>query len=291
MKMLTIFTPAYNRAYTLPKLYESLCNQTFQDFEWLLVDDGSTDHTRELIDGWIKDGKINIRYIYQENAGKMTAHNMAVKVSDAELFMCVDSDDYLCSAQVIEGIVSFWDSHNKNHNCDICGIIAFKEIGQRKMSFPKGMSITHLSELSERGFKGEVALVFKSDVLKRYPFPKYPGEKFITDVYIYDQIDREYRFLLYPQHVQHCRYHEDGYSCHYMELLFANPLGFRAYHNQCVKFRKRGWLKSVICYIALSIRVGCRGMLAEAADKKLTILLFPLGILKYFFDNYRLSHL
>ena len=291
MRRLTIFTPTYNRAYTLPKLYESLCIQTFHDFEWLIVDDGSTDHTRELIDGWIKDGKINIRYIYQENAGKMMAHNMAVKISDSELFMCADSDDYLCSAQVIEGIISFWDVHNKSHNCDICGIIAFKEIGQRKMSFPEGMSIAHLSELSERGFKGEVALVFKCDVLKRYPFPKFPNEKFVTDVYIYDQIDREYRFLLYPQHVQHCRYHEDGYSYHYMELLFANPLGFRAYHNQCVKFRKRGWLKSVICYIALSIRVGCRGMLVEAANKKLTILLFPLGILKYFYDNYRLSQL
>ena len=90
MKRLTIFTPTYNRAYILPKLYESLCVQTCQDFEWLIVDDGSTDNTQELVKEWIEDKKISVRYVYQENRGKMQAFNKAVSLSESELFVCVD---------------------------------------------------------------------------------------------------------------------------------------------------------------------------------------------------------
>lgn len=291
MKRLTIFTPTYNRAYILPKLYASLCEQTCQDFEWLIVDDGSTDHTKELVDNWRQVCKVSIQYIYQDNAGKMMAHNKAVQASKTELFMCVDSDDYLCSVQVVEDIISFWDNHSGKLIEDICGIIAFKEIGKKLMAFPEGMNIAHLSELDDKGFKGEAALVFRRDVLEQYLFPYFIGEKFVTDVYIYDQIDQIYSFLLYPYYVQHCDYHEDGYSHNYMKLLFNNPQGFRAYHNQYVRFKKKGYLKSVICYVALSLRIGDRGILRNAANKVLTILLFPLGVLKYIYDNYRLSHI
>ena len=93
--LLTVCTPTYNRAHTLPRLYESLVRQTSQDFEWLVVDDGSTDNTRELVDGWVAEGRIRIRYVYKENGGKPSAHNLGVRMAAGELFFCVDSDDYL----------------------------------------------------------------------------------------------------------------------------------------------------------------------------------------------------
>ena len=291
MERLTIFTPTYNRAYILPKLYESLCEQTCKDFDWLIVDDGSTDYTKELVEEWLNEKKIAVRYVYQDNSGKMMAHNRAVKETQAELFMCVDSDDHLCSAQVVGDVISFWDNHSKILHNNICGIVAFKEMGKKRMAFPEGMNIAHLSGLEEKGFNGEVALIFRRDVLEQYPFPSFVGEKFVTDVYIYDQIDQKYMFMLFSYYVQHCEYHEDGYSHNYMKLLFNNPKGFRAYHNQCVSFRKKGYLKSVICYVALSLRIGDWKMILHASDKTLTILLFPLGILKYIYDNYRLSKL
>ena len=126
MKRLTIFTPTYNRAYILPQLYDSLCEQTCQDFEWLIVDDGSTDNTWELIEKWMHEERVEIRYFFQENSGKMMAHNKAVQDSKSELFMWVDSDDYLCSAQVVGEVISYWDCHNKESKDDICGIIAYK---------------------------------------------------------------------------------------------------------------------------------------------------------------------
>lgn len=291
MKRLTIFTPSYNRAYILPRLYESLCKQTSQDFEWLIVDDGSTDDTKELVEGWIHEDKLAIRYFYQENSGKMMAHNKAVRESKSELFMCIDSDDHLCSNKVVEDTLAYWQQQIAivDNAMRICGLIGYKKIGNKEQNFPQGIKIAHLSELFEKGFSGETTLLFRRDILEKYPFPYFEGEKFVTDVYVYDQIDRIYKFLLFPYYMLNCEYQIGGYSNNYMKLLFDNPKGFRAYHNQCVKFRRRGYLKSVICYVALSIRIGDWKMFRNAANPFLTALLFPIGVVKYFFDNQRLS--
>lgn len=292
MKRLTIFTPTYNRAYILPKLYESLCFQTCKDFEWLVVDDGSMDNTRELVDDWIHEGIIDVRYCYQENGGKMRAHNRAVIEAQGELFMCVDSDDCLNSGSVVGDLLVFWQ-RQKNEMGDafqeIGGLIGHKQLEKPVIKFPENVGPVHFSELAGLGFKGETALCFRRDILLRYPFPSFEGEKFVTDVYVYDLIDRESRFLLFPYIVQKCRYHEDGYTHNYIKLLYDNPQGHRAYHNQCVKFKKKGYLKNVICYVALSLRIGGKRMFADAANRPLTILLFSFGVLKYLYDNYRLS--
>ena len=107
---ITVFTPTFNRAHILPKLYNSLLKQTNQNFEWLIVDDGSTDNSKTIIDEWIKQNRIVIKYFYQKNSGKMMAHNLGVLKSEEELFMCVDSDDYLFDENVINKIITKWES-------------------------------------------------------------------------------------------------------------------------------------------------------------------------------------
>lgn len=106
---LTVFTPTFNRAYTLHLCYESLKRQSCNDFLWLVVDDGSSDNTRELVESWIDEGVIQIRYYYQENLGMHGAHNAAYDIIDTELNVCIDSDDYL-SDKAVEWIVSFGNS-------------------------------------------------------------------------------------------------------------------------------------------------------------------------------------
>ena len=101
---LTIFTPTYNRANTLGRLYESLKIQSNQDFEWLIVDDGSSDDTQALIDSFIEEQILSIRYIKQSNAGKQAAWNNAVLNAQGEFFCGVDSDDALAAANNIEEI-------------------------------------------------------------------------------------------------------------------------------------------------------------------------------------------
>ena len=93
--LLTVFTPTYNRAHTLPRTYASLKNQDSFCFEWLIIDDGSTDNTRELVESWIAENKIPIRYHYQENQGMHGAHNTAYRLINTELNTCIDSDDYM----------------------------------------------------------------------------------------------------------------------------------------------------------------------------------------------------
>ena len=116
---LTIFTPAYNRAYTLHKCYESLKKQTNKDFEWLIIDDGSTDNTRQLVQSWIEENIIPIKYHYQKNQGMHGAHNTAYELIDTELNVCIDSDDYMPD-DAVEKILKFWD---KNKSDNIAGIV------------------------------------------------------------------------------------------------------------------------------------------------------------------------
>ena len=120
-KMLTVFTPAYNRAHTIGRTYESLCRQTCQDFEWLVIDDGSSDHTKELVEGWIKENKIPIRYIYQNNQGMHGAHNTAYRNIHTELNTCIDSDDYMPD-DAVEKIISFWNQYGSDKYAGFIGL-------------------------------------------------------------------------------------------------------------------------------------------------------------------------
>ena len=107
-KTLTIFTPAYNRAHTIDRTYQSLIRQTCKDFLWLIVDDGSTDGTKKLVEGWIRENKIPISYIYQENQGMHGAHNTAYKNITTELNTCIDSDDWMPDMKLAVNAKLLW---------------------------------------------------------------------------------------------------------------------------------------------------------------------------------------
>ena len=131
--LLTVFTPTFNRAYTLDNTYRSLVRQPNKSFIWLIVDDGSTDNTKAVVDDWICENKISIEYHYQENAGKMVAHNWASQLCKTELFLCLDSDDQLTDTAV-EDVISFWEKH-RNDRDDLLGIIAPKTIVNKEGSY------------------------------------------------------------------------------------------------------------------------------------------------------------
>ena len=116
--MITVFTPSYNRANTLPSLYDSLLKQIKTEFEWLIVDDGSSDNTKEYVDALICDNKITIHYIYQKNAGKQAAYNVGLQNAKGDIFLCVDSDDILAEncLKTIENDFSKMNDNNLNNN-------------------------------------------------------------------------------------------------------------------------------------------------------------------------------
>ena len=289
MKRLTIFTPTHNRAYILPKLYESLCVQTCQDFEWLIVDDGSTDNTKELVDTWMGEGRIAIRYVHQQNGGKMRAFNKAVSLADSELFVCVDSDDQLSSEHVVKDSLIFWAEHkNDDLTKKIAGIVSLKEISNKSLSLSNIPPFGTISTLG-KSIAGEMSIITRTDILRHYPYPSFEGENFITDVYIFDQMDEEYVFLFHPYFSQQCAYQKDGYTFNYRHLLFKNPRGHREYHAQRIRLKKENWIKSVICYISMSLFVRDHTLFSKSPNLFMTILLYPMGCMKYLYDRCMLN--
>ena len=288
MKRLTVFTPTYNRAYILPKLYESLCKQTCQDFEWLVVDDGSTDQTKELVECWINEKKISIRYVFQENGGKMRAYNKAVSLTETELFVCIDSDDQLASEFVVKDSLAFWDEHK--NDC-----LEKKKAGMVSLrcSLHGEQSMTTLSHGSLHdicsNYEGETTIFLLTQIVRNYPYPSFEGENFITDVYIYDRMDEDFCFLFHPYISQKCDYHEDGYTMSYRRLLFKNPRGHREYHAQRIRLKKENWIKSVICYISMSLFVRDHTLFSKSPNLFMTILLYPMGCMKYLYDRCMLN--
>lgn len=232
-KRLTVFTPTYNRAGLLKRVYDSLLIQNNASFLWLIVDDGSTDNTKEVVDGFISEGKLEIIYKYRENGGKMRAHNMGVSLCETELFMCLDSDDWL-NGNAVNEVLSAYDSIS-NKDC-IAGIVAHKGKSETELltgvEFPEGINKSSLYNLYLNGFKGETTLVFKTEVIKKYPFPEIDGEKYVPEDFIYDKIDKDYVYIVVPRIITICELMENGYTDSVKKLKHENKIAFYLYYEQ-----------------------------------------------------------
>lgn len=281
--MLTIFTPTYNRAYTLPRLYESLCEQTSKDFTWLIVDDGSVDETAELIAGWNAENKISIRYYYQENQGKSAAHNKGVELTETELFTCVDSDDYLVPV-AIERIIETWISKK---DAEIIGIVAQKvDIkGTSLTSYVETDSSTgRLKELyDKKKILGDAMLVYESKKIKKYAFPKFENEKFVPEAYLYDLLDQEGVLYVITDRLYVAEYLEDGYSKSMAKTILKNANGYIAYIIQRLCFDKtlkEKFLDS-IRYVGIALGAKKKQIIRQTPYPFICFIAFPFGYLFY----------
>lgn len=210
---ITIFTPTYNRAHTLTRLYNSLLNQSFKDFEWLIVDDGSTDNTKPLIESFINENKINIRYYKQENGGKHRAINKGVLLANGELFFIVDSDDYLVdnALEIIQNEYKLIQTDNEF--AGVSGRRIYpdeKLIGNEMKTSP--IDANALDIRIKYRITGDMAEVYKTDVLKRYPFPDFPGEKFCAESLVWNRIAQKYKFRYTNHKFYVCEYLPGGLS-------------------------------------------------------------------------------
>lgn len=271
MKTLTVFTPAYNRAHTIGRTYESLLRQTCKDFEWLVIDDGSIDNIRELVEGWISEDKIPIRYIYQENQGMHGAHNTAYRNISTELNTCIDSDDYMPD-DAVENIISFW---RKNGSDKYAGIVGLDQTEDGKIigsEFPDGMTATTLQGYYAKGGSGDKKLVYRTDVIKRYPeYPLFEGERYVGLAYKYMLIDRDYQLLTLNEPLVTVEYQLDGSSYNMYRQYWRNPKGFSFFRKTemvCATTLKRRFI-SCIHYVASSLIAKNGRFLWESPKKAL----------------------
>lgn len=287
MKSLTVFTPAYNRAHLLPRLYESLCRQTSDDFEWLLIDDGSSDNTKELVVQWIRENRIVIRYIYQQNQGMHGAHNTAYSNINTELNTCIDSDDYMTD-NAVELILKKWNSIEQQKYAGIIGLDAL-ESGQI-IGTEFQIAYTTLEDFYLRGGKGDKKLVYRTDIIKRYPeYPVFEGEKYVGLGTKYLFIDKDYQLATLNAVLVIVEYQDNGSSNTMFAQYLKYPKGFiynRITTMQYSKSIKRKFIEA-IHYVSSCIILKKRNFLNDSPEKLLTLLAIPFGMLLYLLIQYK----
>ena len=288
-KTLTIFTPAYNRAYTLHLGYEALLRQTCKDFEWLIIDDGSTDNTRELVEGWIAENRIPIRYHYQENQGMHGAHNTAYRLIDTELNTCIDSDDYMPD-DAVEKIITFWKENGSDTVAGIIGLDADFNGNLIGTPFVKNNQLTTLSGFYARGGKGDKKQVYRTAVIKQYPeYPLFKGEKYVSLGYKYELIDQDYPLLTLNEVLVKVEYRADGSSMNMFRQYIKNPQGFafiRKSSMQLAPTAGRRFMEAVH-YVSSSLILRNKCFLQESPRKLLTLCAIPFGIALYTYIKYK----
>ncbi len=227
---LTVFTPAYNRGYILDQLYTSLKNQTVYEFEWLVIDDGSTDNTQELIQKWINENPpFSIRYYQVPNGGKHRAINRGVQLARGKLFFIVDSDDHL-TEDAVETVLRWERELPQNPPCPFAGVAGARGYTQEQMigrGHGKPYVDCSAQERTLYGIMGDKAEVFYTEILKQFPFPSFEGETFLTESVVWLAIgSKGYKLRWYDRIIYIGAYLEDGLTAHNMDLFYRNPRGY-----------------------------------------------------------------
>lgn len=288
-KRLTVFTPAYNRAYTLHLGYEALLRQTCRDFVWLIVDDGSTDNTRQLVEHWIQEGKIEIRYHYQENQGMHGAHNTAYRLIDTELNTCIDSDDYMPD-DAVEKILTFWRAQGSEQVAGIVGLDADFQGCLIGTPFPVGCKYTTLGGFYAQGGRGDKKLVYRTEIIRRYPeYPLFEGEKYVSLGYKYQMIDQDYPLLALNEVLVNVEYRPDGSSMNMYRQYIRNPRGFAFIRKSSMRLAPtlRRRFMEAIHYVADSMLAQNARFIEEAPCKLLVLLALLPGIAWYGYIRYK----
>ncbi|MBR9846425.1 MAG: glycosyltransferase family 2 protein [Algicola sp.] len=285
MKLVTVFTPTYNRAYCLEKLYISLKGQSSNDFKWLIIDDGSSDNTKDLVKTWISQGDVDITYVSKENGGMHTAHNVAYRTIDTELNVCVDSDDCM-PLNAIESIKNTWLKVRSNE--ELAGLIGLDEdtkgslIG--KGFSEEGVPITLDEYYHKQKGKGDKKLVLRTSITSAYPkYPEYSGEKLVPLSSLYTLICRD--FKLYPVNDVWVTvdYQPTGSSATIISQYFRSPKGFRYARVLSMNYSTSTYLKltSAIHYNISNLILREFVKIFNNSFFYITIPLLPLSVFFY----------
>jgi glycosyltransferase involved in cell wall biosynthesis len=282
MPILTVFTPAYNRAHTLPRTFESLLLQDCKDFVWLIVDDGSSDQTSELVRNWQQgDPGFEIRYIYKDNGGMHTAHNVAYNNIDTELNVCIDSDDCLAPGAV-KKILTKWEELKGCGYAGMIGLDADLNGNLIGTEFPEGMYETTVSEYYDAGGSGDKKLVYRTDVIKKYPpYPTFEGEKYVALAYKYRLIDQDYKLGVINDVLCNVEYQPDGHGAGMWKEYLRSPKGFAFYRKICMQYAlsKKRLIIDCIHYCSSSLLVKNKNYIAESPRKALTVICTVPGMM------------
>lgn len=292
--LITILTPSYNRAHTLNRLYKSLLRQTNKNFEWLIVDDGSTDNTKKVVDSFINDNKISINYIFQLNGGKHRALNTGIKNIDSELTFIVDSDDFLKN-DAVENIEFFYNKYKDDKT--ICGFSFLRCFLNGNINGPLFKENEYKSDyitcrINEKNW-GDKAEVYYTYILKKYPFLEVEGEKFLSECYVWGQIAEKYDMIHINKAIYVGEYLDDGLTSNMNIRKYNSPIGYSSTFNMMCNNKTNliNKIKFTLIYAAYSYiaKISILNQFKKSRSKILYILLFPFGLLYMFYIKNRLK--
>lgn len=289
---ISILTPTFNRGNLLKKLYDSIKNNINTckcSVEWLIMDDGSTDDTKNIIEKYKEEKIVGIKYFYQENKGKMEAiNNLIPKVSGDYIVEC-DSDDYFVNNafKVIENCIEKVNDKN-----DIYAFVFLKYDQNGKNMGNNFKEDGYKSKMFDLYFKenvyGEKALVFNAEIRKKYKYELENGEKFVTEARLHHKMDLKYNVLCFNKPIMICEYKKDGYSKNIEKIYKENPFGYYEYFKEILNLNfKKVKLKKLLYiykhYILFSVLTNKKKIISNVKGLKnkiaITILFLPGKIL------------
>lgn len=298
----TVFTPTFDRARTLPRVRESLLAQTFRDFEWLVLDDGSRDGTPDLLAAWARDGSLPIRVLRQENRGKHVAVNRGVAEARGRLFLIFDSDD-ACVPLALERFLLHWEAIPESSRDGFSGVVArCADPSGRPIGDPFPGPVLDVSPLEARyrwGIRGELWGFTRTDLLRRFPFPEEREKTYIPESLVWDRVAATHRARFVDEilRIYHLEPGEGslGSPKDPARGAWGNMLQHRMVLNEQI-----GWfreapaelLRSAVHFARFSLHSGegigaQRRSLGPAASRLLWASALPLGIALYLRDRSR----
>ncbi|MEE0859231.1 MAG: glycosyltransferase family A protein [Acutalibacteraceae bacterium] len=296
---ITVFTPAYNRANLLPRLYESLKRQTSKNFKWILVDDGSTDNTRELAEKWVKETtEFEIKYIHKENGGLHTAYNSAIAELDTELSVCIDSDDYMPD-YAIKLITEFWKENGSDKYAGIVAPDSFEngEIIGDPLPDQKTVNLIDLLTGKYNIVNGDRKNVVRSDLYKSVaPMMSYEGEKNFNPHYMHLQISEKYDFLVLNKSLCVVEYQSDGMTNNMIRQYYTSPNSFAQTRRLYLSFKDTSFkfkMRNSIHYVSSCLLSKQKNIIKNSPKKGYAIVAFPFGFMlsKYIKYKYKKNYL
>ena len=285
--MITVLTPTFNRGGGLQSLWDSLQKQTVKDFEWLVVDDGSTDGTKNLITQLQEKSDFPIRYIYKNNGGKHTALNVGIQTICSELIFIVDSDDCVTD-DAVESILKIHKKYRSQNN--ICGYAFLRAFPDGKVNgkkFDVNEKIGSYIDVRVNGDDtgADKAEVFKTHCLKEFPFPEYPNEKFLGEDLVWVRMARKYEMVHINKAIYVGNYLEDGLTNNRRKHNIASPIGcmHRAEEFMEPDLKTRYRIKGGLQYIVYGRFAGVKvvDLIRKSRHKVLATVCIPGGLFLY----------
>ena len=277
MKDITIFTPTYNRAFSLEKAYNSLIKQEDKNFIWMIIDDGSTDDTEKIVENWIKQKKIKIEYYKIKNGGKANAYNYAIEKTKTDYFLfSLDSDDVL-----IDNAISIINEYiNKYSNYNIINFInKVSNKKENKYDINKLKDKSYFDALNEHILNIETVNLFKTSYLKNYKFPRIENENFFTEAYIFYKMKCPVKWT--NTELEKATYLNDGLTKNTSKLFVNNPKSWYLYNKLRLENSKsfKYTIKYTIYLISFGLLSNSNSILKDSKNTILTILLYPFGFI------------